>query len=81
LPLKAGRCEVVVDNQKLSGMVNLTDEQEKERYWVEHSGNLVKVWHHNNEIALLLFSPNIHHKVQDVVERRRRELRKTNGSH
>jgi hypothetical protein len=72
---------VVFDNQKLSGMVNLTDEQEKEGYWVEQSGNLVKVWHHNNEIALLLFSPNIHHKVQDVVERRRTEFRKSTASH
>ena len=72
---------MVFDNQKLSGMVNLTDEQEKEGYWVEHSGNLVKVWHYKDTIALLLLSSNIHHKVQDVVKRRRRELRKSTASH
>jgi hypothetical protein len=72
---------VLVDDQKLPGMVNLTDEQEKEGYWVEQSGNLVKVWHYKDTIALLLSSSDIHHKVQDVVERKRREFRKTNGSH
>ena len=71
----------MVDNQKLSGMVNLTDEQDREGYRVERSGNLVKVWHYKDTIALLLLSSDIHHKVQDVVERKRRELRKTNGSH
>jgi hypothetical protein len=72
---------VLVDDQKLSGMVNLTDEQEKEGYWVEQSGNLVKVWHYKDTIALLLSSSDIHHKVQDVVERRRTELRKSTASH
>jgi hypothetical protein len=72
---------VLVDGQKLSGMVNLTDEQEKEGYWVEHSGNLVKVWHYKDTIALLLLSSDIHHKVQDVVERRRRKIRKIDDNH
>ena len=72
---------MLVDGQKLSGMVNLTDEQEKEGYWVEQSGNLVKVWHYKDTIALLLSSSDIHHKVQDVVERRRTELRKSTASH
>jgi len=72
---------VLVDDQKLSGMVNLTDEQEKEGYWVEQSGNLVRVWHYKDTIALLLSSSDIHHKVQDVVERRRTELRKSTASH
>jgi len=72
---------VLVDNQKPSGMVNLTDEQEKEGYWVEQSGNLVKVWHYKDTIALLLSSSDIHHKVQDVVERRKTELRKSTASH
>ncbi|MCX5995722.1 MAG: hypothetical protein NTV59_06980 [Chloroflexi bacterium] len=72
---------MLVDDQKLSGMVNLTDEQEKEGYWIEQSGNLVRVWHYKDTIALLLSSSDIHHKVQGVVERKRREFRKTNGSH
>ena len=72
---------MLVDDQKLSGMVNLTDEQEKEGYWVEQSGNLVRVWHYKDTIALLLSSSDIHHKVQDVVERRRTELRKSTASH
>ena len=72
---------MLVDDQKLSGMVNLSDEQEKDGFWIEQSGNLVKVWHHNNAIALLLLSSDIYRKVQDVVERKRRELRKIDESH
>jgi hypothetical protein len=72
---------VLVDDQKLSGMVNLSDEQEKDGFWIEQSGNLVKVWHHNNAIALLLLSSDIYRKVHDVVERRKTELRKSTASH
>jgi len=61
--------------QKVSKMVKLTEEQEKEGYWVEQSEGLVKVWHHKNQIALLIASPDIQRKVHDVVERRRKELK------
>jgi len=71
----------MVDTQRLSNPIRLTGEQEKDGYWVEQSTNLVKVWHHNNTIALLLLSSDIHRKVQDVVERRRGEIRKIDESH
>jgi len=54
--------------------ISLTKEQEQEGYWVEPSGDYVLVWHHNNQIALLSASGDIQQKVQEVVERRRREL-------
>jgi len=54
--------------------IKLTPEQEKEGYWVEWEGDRVLVWHKKNEIALLYGSPDINKKVQDVVEKRRREL-------
>ena len=54
--------------------IKLTEEQEKEGYWVEREGNRVLVWHGKNQIALLHSSPDINEKVQDVVERRRKEL-------
>jgi hypothetical protein len=57
------------------GAVRLTQQQKEEGYWVEQSGNNVLVWHHKNQIALLRSSLDIHRKVQDVVKRRRRELK------
>ncbi len=59
----------------VSNEVKLTEEQEKEGYWVEQSGSNVLVWHNKNQIALLCSSPDIQSKVQDVVERRRKELK------
>jgi hypothetical protein len=56
-------------------MGKLNEEQEEEGYWVEKVGSNVLVWHHKNQIALLCSSPDIQHKVQDVVERRRKELK------
>jgi len=47
------------DSQRLSEMIKLTEEQEKEGYRVEQSGSNVLVWHHNNQIALLYSSPDI----------------------
>ena len=61
--------------QELSAEVALSAEQQKEGYWVEASGSYVLVWHHKNQIALLYHSPDIARKVQDVVERRRKELK------
>ena len=56
--------------------IKLTEEQEKEGYWAECEGyDRVLVWHRKNQIALLYTSPDINKKVQDVVERRRRELK------
>ena len=63
------------DSQKASEAIKLTEEQKNEGYWVEMSRDDVLVWHHNNQIAFLCSSPDINQKVQDVVERRRRELK------
>ena len=65
----------MVGNQDLSDMVKLTDEQQKEGYRVEQSGNYVLVFHDNNQIALLILSPDINQKVNDVIERRRKDLK------
>lgn len=56
-------------------VARLTEEQKKEGYWLELSGNNVMVWHHKTQIALLYCSPDIDRKVQGVVERRRKELK------
>ena len=55
--------------------IKLTEQQKKEGYRVEQSGNGVSVWHHDNQIAFLLNSRNIDRKVQKVVERRRQEIK------
>ena len=55
--------------------IKLTEEQQKEGYWVEQSGDNVLVWHRNNQVALLCSSPDIDRKVHEVVERRRKELK------
>lgn len=65
----------MVGTQNLLQKIRLTKEQREEGYWVDQSGDLVTVWHNRNQIALLLFSRNINEKVQDVVERKRRELK------
>lgn len=53
----------------------LNPDQEAEGYWLEKYANNVLVWHNKNQVALLSLSPDIERKVQDVVEKRRRELR------
>ena len=58
-----------------SGEIRLTEEQEREGYRVEQSGDNLLVWHRNNQVALLLSSPDIARKVHEVVERRRGELK------
>ncbi len=55
--------------------VELTQGQIKEGYGVEPSGEYILVWHHNNQIALLHASGDIQRKVQDVVKRKRQELK------
>lgn len=55
--------------------INLTEEQRQEGFWVEQIGQNILVWHHNNQIALLLPSSEIDRKVQEVIERKRAELR------
>ncbi len=60
---------------KVSTNVKLTKEQEKEDYRVELSGGNVQVWHHQNQIALLLPSPDIERRVYEVIDRKRRELK------
>ena len=56
-------------------VVKLTEEQKKEGYRVELSGEYVLVWHRNNQVALLRLTPDIQDKVHSVVEKRRQELR------
>jgi hypothetical protein len=64
-----------VATEKILDKVNLTDEQEKEGYWTEVCQDRVLVWHKKNQIALLLWAPDINQKVQEVVEKRRKELK------
>ncbi|MBI2916797.1 MAG: hypothetical protein HYY01_02285 [Chloroflexi bacterium] len=54
--------------------VLVTEEQEKLGYWTEKSGEYVLVWHDNNQIALLMDSPDIGDKVQKVVAKREKDL-------
>ena len=55
--------------------IKLTAEQQKEGYWVEESGEYVLVWHNKNQVALLHSSGDINRKVQETVEKRRKELK------
>lgn len=55
--------------------MKLTEEQEREGYWVEESGSNVLVWHHKNQVALLAPSLDIERKVQQVLEGRRESLK------
>ena len=61
--------------QSTSQLPRLTDEQAREGYWVEDCEDRVLVWHKKNQIALLYKSLDIEHKVQEVVEKRRKELK------
>lgn len=58
-----------------SELVRLTEEQEREGYWVERMEDRVLVWHKKNQIALLYWSDDIERKVQEVVEKRRKQLK------
>lgn len=55
--------------------ISLTEEQKKEGYRVEVHDNRVLVWHRQNQIALLLASPDIESRVRDLIERRRSRLK------
>ncbi len=61
--------------QPVSEKLRLTDEQEKEGYWLEDCQDRVLVWHKKNQIALLYKSSDIDRKLQEVIERRRKELK------
>ncbi|MCH9036840.1 MAG: hypothetical protein IH860_05940 [Chloroflexi bacterium] len=52
----------------------LKEDQIKEGYWVQETFGNLQVWHHKNQIALLIITDDIETKVQDVVEQRRKEL-------
>ena len=58
----------------------LNEEQKKEGYWIEEIDDRVLVWHNKNQIALLYKTSDIVEKVQDVVERRREQLRSRGGT-
>ena len=53
----------------------LNEEQKKEGYWIEEIEDRVLVWHNRNQIALLYKTGDIIKKVQDVVEKRRKQLK------
>lgn len=55
--------------------VKLSAQQKKEGYWFEAAGNNLLVWHRKNQVALLIRTADINKKVQDVVEKRRKELK------
>lgn len=61
--------------QQGSDKVKLTEEQEKEGYRVEDYQNSVLVWHKKNQILLFSKTPDVDRRVQEVVERSRRELK------
>ena len=61
--------------QRIPKLAKLTEEQTKEGYSVEQSGNNVLVWHKNNQIALLCCSSGINKKVREVVEGKRKKLK------
>lgn len=54
--------------------VVIAPDQEKEGYWVQETFGNLQVWHHKNQIALLMITDDINQKVQDVIERRRKDL-------
>ena len=60
--------------KNVSNIVKLTEEEESEGYRVEQSGGNVLVWHCQNLIALLLLSPYIERRVQEVIGRKGRGL-------
>jgi len=60
---------------RVSTNVKLTKEQENEGYRVELSGGNVLVWHHQNQIAFLLSSPDMECRVHEVVEKSRKEFK------
>jgi len=55
--------------------VELTKEQEREGYWIEVLEDRVLVWRKKNQLALLLVSPDIQDRVQELIERKRKELK------
>jgi hypothetical protein len=61
--------------QLVQKTIELTEEQKKEGYWVEGCEDRMLVWHKKNQIALLYKSPDIDQKVQETIERRRKELK------
>ena len=62
-------------SQSMSETIKLTEEQQREGYRVEHSGEYVLVWHRNNQIALLLSTADIARKAHDTIETKRAELK------
>jgi hypothetical protein len=56
-------------------MIKLKDDYQKKGYWAEKSEDYVLVWHRKNQIALLADSSDIDRQIEEVVERRIRELR------
>ncbi len=55
--------------------VELTGEQKQEDYWVEILEDRVLVWHKKNQLALLLASPDIQERVQELIQRKRQEFK------
>ena len=64
----------MTDREATPSPVTLTNDQEKEGYWVQESFGNLQVWHHKNQIALLMITQDIQDKVNDVIDRRRKDL-------
>lgn len=56
-------------------VVKLTENQKRDGYRAERLGDSVLVWHKNTRIAVFPYSLDINHRVQQLLERRRRQLK------
>ena len=52
----------------------LTKKQENKGYQVEPAGDYVLIWHHKNQIGLLLKTPDIAERVRALVEKHHQEF-------
>ena len=64
----------VADIEDIAPTDYLTEEQVKKGYWVQETFGNLQVWHRKNQIALLIITPDIESKVQDIVKGRIQEL-------
>ena len=52
----------------------LTKDQEDNGYRLESRADYVLIWHDNNQIGLLMATPDITQRVQTLVEKHRQEF-------
>jgi len=61
--------------KKTVPVIELTEEQKREGFWIEILEDRVLVWHKKNQLALLLASPDIQERVQEFIQRKRQEFK------